>query len=57
MYAVGSSLTTFPGTGSSTVDPREFDLAVREAELKRREAAVKSAEHAAALPSVQAMYF
>jgi hypothetical protein len=57
MHAVGSSLTSFSSTGPSTVDRREFDLAVREAELKRREAAVENAEHAAALPRVQAMYF
>jgi hypothetical protein len=57
MHAVGSSLTNLPGTGPSILDRREFDFAIREAELKRREAAVKNAEHAAALPRVQTMYF
>jgi hypothetical protein len=57
MYAVGSSLTSFPGTRSSIADRSEFDLAVREAELNRREASVKDVELVAALPRVQAMYF
>ena len=38
-------------------DPREFDLAVREAELKRREEALKQAEKDRSLPRVPADYF
>jgi len=38
-------------------DILEFDLAVREAELSRREAAVRKAEEAAALPRAPRDYF
>ena len=57
MQTGGSSPTPFSGTRSSTADRREFDLAVREAEFKRREAALERAEHAVALPRVPAEYF
>jgi hypothetical protein len=56
MHAVGSSLTNAPGINPSTLDRREFEVWLREAALKRREAAVKDAEQAAAPPPVQAKY-
>ena len=41
----------------STPEDREFDLAVREAELRRREAEVERTERTNALPRVPADYF
>jgi len=39
------------------VTQRDFELAVRELELRRREALVRRAEQAAALPRVPSSYF
>jgi hypothetical protein len=41
----------------TVADRREFDLAVREAEFKRREAALKRAQREVALPRVPTNYF
>jgi hypothetical protein len=52
-----SSPSPFSERPLSAADGREFDLAVREVEFKRREAALKRIERAMALTPVPAEYF
>jgi hypothetical protein len=56
MHTVGSSPRHFPGRVTSTADRRERELALRESELERREAALGTAR-APSLDRVQATYF
>ena len=47
----------YSDTPASASDQREFDLAVRELEFKRREEVLRRAEETLALPRVAAEYF
>jgi hypothetical protein len=52
-----SSLWPFSDRADDSRERREFDLAVREIELKRREAALERIERDLALTPVPATYF